>query len=335
MFYINQMACSNIMNKNSSIYIAGHGGLIGSALLRKLSTEGFENILVRARSELDLLNYHCVMDFFCKNKPEYVVLAAGKVGGIESNQNYPADFIVENIQIQLNILSAARENNVRKLIFFGSSCMYPRDCKQPMSENDLLTGKPEGTSLPYAIAKLAGIHTCLAYNKQDGNQRFVPVIPNSVYGPNDNFDARAGHVLSALISKFHKAKLEEHPKVVLWGTGSARREFVHADDVADACMHLLFNDISSLELPVNLGSGYDVSIKDLALRIAKLSGFNGDIHWDLAKPDGSPQKLLNSARINAIGWFPKVSLDDGLLSTYEWYVREIGRSLTENEGEST
>lgn len=226
----------------------------------------------------------------------------------------------ENIAIQLNVLRAARKADVRKLILFGSSCMYPRECPQPMAEGALLSGKPEPTSLPYAIAKLAGTYMCLAYNKQDHDARFIPVIPNSAYGPHDNFDPKSGHVLSALMARFHQAKVSDAKSVTLWGKGSPRREFIHADDIADARVHLLTQDNAKIELPLNIGVGADVSIKELAELIAGVVGYQGRLEWDLTKPDGAPRKLLDSARLQSLGWKPKVGLAIGLASTYQWHV---------------
>jgi GDP-L-fucose synthase len=292
-------------------------------MVRRLERDGFNHIITAPRSQLDLQDAVGVAKFFEKNQPEYVVLAAGRVGGIVENQTSPADFMDENIAIQLNVLKAARKTGVSKLILFGSSCMYPRECAQPMAEDVLLTARPEPTSLPYAISKLAGIYMCLAYNKQYGDKRFIPVIPNSAYGPNDNFDPKSGHVLSALLSRFHAAKSTDAPSVTLWGSGSPRREFVHADDIADACLHLLVQDVSGLEFPLNIGIGSDISIRELAEKIAGVVGYEGRLEWDLSKPDGAPRKLLDSSRLRSSGWTPNISFDNGLRNTYEWYVRNL------------
>jgi GDP-L-fucose synthase len=308
------------IKNDSIIYIAGHAGLIGSAVVRRLERDGYRGLITRGRSQLDLQDGGRVVEFFNEVHPEYVVLAAGRVGGIIENQTFPADFMDENIAIQLNVLRAARKVGVRRLILFGSSCMYPRECSQPMAEDTLLSGKPEPTSLPYAISKLAGTYMCLAYNKQDQDARFIPVIPNSAYGPHDNFDPKSGHVLSALMSRFHQAKMSGAESVTMWGSGSPRREFIHADDVADACVHLLRQDNAALELPLNIGVGVDVSIKELAELIAGVVGYKGRLEWDLAKPDGAPHKLLDSARIQSLGWKPNVRLAEGLASTYQWYM---------------
>lgn len=310
------------MKMDTRIFVAGHGGLIGSAMVRRLREEGYADILVQGRDQLDLRNGTKVDGFFGDVRPEYVVLAAGRVGGIVENQTCPADFINDNLAIQLNVLSAAQKVGVKKLIFFGSSCMYPRECSQPMSEALLLSGKPEPTSLPYAISKLAGTQMCLAYNRQYGETRFLPVIPNSAYGPNDNFDPKSGHVLSALMTRFHEAKERNLDSVTLWGSGSPRREFVHADDIVGACLLLLQEDISALKFPLNIGAGTDISIKQLAGTIAEVVGYKGRLDWDRTKPDGAPRKLLDSARLRAFGWLPKISLAEGLEDTYEWYVQK-------------
>jgi GDP-L-fucose synthase len=309
------------MKKDARIFVTGHAGLIGSAMIRQLERERYSCIITRTRSQLDLQDATGAASFFEEVRPEYVVLAAGRVGGIVENQTYPADFMDENIAIQLNVLKAARKVGVTKLILFGSSCMYPRECPQPMAEDTLLSGRPESTSLPYAISKLAGTYMCLAYNKQYGDKCFIPVIPNSAYGPNDNFDPKSGHVLSALMSRFHEAKVSEADAVTLWGSGSPRREFVHADDIADACLHLLQRDVSALELPLNIGVGCDISIKELAETIAEVVGYQGRLDWDRTKPDGAPRKLLDSTRLRSFGWESKVSFNEGLRNTYEWYVR--------------
>ena len=310
---------------DASIYVAGHAGLIGSAVVRRLEREGYRTPITRRRGELDLEDAGQVSKFFEEVHPEYVILAAGRVGGIMENQTFPADFMDENMAIQLNVLKAARRAGVRRLILLGSSCMYPRECSQPMAEDALLSGKPEPTSLPYAISKLAGTHLCLAYNKQDQDIRFIPVIPNSTYGPYDNFDPKSAHVLSALMARFHQAKVSGAESVVLWGSGLPRREFIHADDVAAACLYLLRQDDFAVELPVNVGVGRDVSIKELAELIAEVVGYKGRVEWDRTKPDGAPRKLLDSARIHSLGWKPQVGLAEGLAETYRWYVEHVDR----------
>lgn len=311
------------MNLDSKIYVAGHSGLIGSAFVRRLKRDGYTNVILRTHAELDLASQLEVIDFFKNEKPEYLILAAGKVGGIVENKTYPADFIRTNLSIQSNVLDAAHKNDVKRLVNFGSSCMYPRECPQPMSENALFSGVPEPTSMAYAVSKMAGMQMCLAYNQQYGENRFIPVIPNSAFGPNDNFNPESGHVLSALIRRLHEAKANGYPSVTLWGTGSPCREFIHADDIADAGLMLLKAELGNLEFPLNLGSGSDISIKNLAALVAKVVGFNGVIEWDSTKPDGAPRKLLDSSRINRFGWSPSVSFADGLLATYEWYLNNI------------
>lgn len=308
------------MERTAPIYVAGHTGLIGSAMVRALRAAGFDNLLLASHAELELTDPAAVDRFFAHAAPRYVVLAAGRVGGIVDNTTYPADFMRTNLAIQLNVLGAAHRARVSKLILFASSCMYPRECAQPMSEAALLSGAPEPTSMAYAVSKLAGLQLCLAYNQQYGQQRFIPVIPNSTYGPNDNFDPRSGHVLSALIRRFHDARLAGAACVTLWGTGTPRREFVHCDDVAAACLMLLADDAAHAALPLNIGTGTDISIRELAHKVARVAAYEGDIAWDSGKPDGAPRKLLDSSRIRALGWRPRVELDEGLASTYRWYV---------------
>jgi len=308
------------MRKDARIFVAGHTGLIGSALLRRLKRDGYSQVVTLPRDLLDLQSAVCVDKFFGEKKPEYVLLAAGRVGGIIENDTYPASFMEENIAIQLNVLKAAQKARVTKLILFGSSCMYPKDCSQPMAEDILLSGKLEPTSLPYAVSKLAGVYMCLAYNKQYGGSSFIPLIPSSVYGPNDNFDPMSSHVLSALMSRFHAAKVDDADSVTLWGSGSPRREFIHADDIADACLHLLEKDISGLVFPLNIGVGSDISIKELSEAMAKVVGYKGSIVWDRGKPDGAPRKLLDSSRMRKMGWDAKIPLGIGLQQTYKWYL---------------
>lgn len=308
-----------MMNTSSIIYVAGHKGLLGSAILRRLSQDGFDNIVTMDRSELDLIDRRAVEKFFQEKQPEYVFLAAGKVGGIVDNQSFPADFITQNLALQLNVIQLAHHYSVKKLISFASSCMYPRECPQPMAESALLTGKPEPTSIAYAVSKIAGMQMCLAYNQQFKEKSFIPVIPNSIYGQNDNFDPASSHVLSALIRRFHEAKLAGAEHVTLWGTGAPRREFIHADDVADACLSLIQSDLSDIEFPINIGSGRDLSIRELAETVAEVVGFKGSLIWDTSKPDGAPRKLLDSTRILSTGWRPKVEFQQGLITTYEWY----------------
>jgi GDP-L-fucose synthase len=309
------------MQASSKIYVAGHTGLIGSAVVRALASYNFYKVVTRSHEELDLTNKNDVEVFFEKETPHYVILAAGKVGGIIDNQTFPADFISQNLAIQYNVIQAAHRCGTSRLISFASSCMYPRECFQPMAETALLSGKPEPTSLSYAIAKFAGMQMCLAHNQQYKNKNFIPVIPNSVYGPNDNFDPSSSHVLSALIRRLHEAKILGARDVTLWGSGSPRREFIHADDVAAASLSLLETDLSELELPINIGSGSDYSIRELAELISDVVGFEGKINWDTSKPDGAPRKLLDSSRLLSTGWRPNVEFKYGLRSTYDWFLQ--------------
>jgi len=314
---------SSELNAQSRIYVAGHAGLIGSAWLRRLASDGYQQVITRSRSELDLTDAVAVDAFFQAEKPEYVILAAGRVGGIADNKTYPADYITENISMALNVIRSAQATDVQRLLFFGSSCMYPRECPQPMHEDQLLTGKPEPTSIAYAMAKLAGVQMCLAYNQQCGSTRFLPVIPNSAYGPNDNFDPASSHVLSALLRRFHEARVAGAPSVTLWGTGAPCRELVYVDDIVDACMCLLHANLDDAEFPINVGVGEDYSIRALAETIAGITGYEGALNWDTDKPDGAPRKLLDSSRLHAFGWQPKTSLNDGIQKTYQWYLENI------------
>jgi GDP-L-fucose synthase len=309
------------MDKNSVIYVAGHTGLIGSAVVRLLERSGYHNIVTASHDELELVNAAEVDSFFRARRPEYVVLAAGKVGGIEDNQKFPADFINTNLAIQLNVLQAAQRRQVTKLLMFASSCMYPRECRQPAAETELFAGKPEPTSMAYAVSKMVGMQMCLAYNQQYGGNRFIPLIPNSVFGPNDNFDLKSGHVLSALVRRFHEAKKTGANEVTLWGSGNPKREFIHADDVARACLTLLEGDTSNLELPLNIGSGAELSIRELAQIVAKVVEYEGGVKWDATKADGAPRKLLDSSRMLATGWRPQITFFDGLSNTYDWFVQ--------------
>lgn len=306
-----------------TIYIAGHTGLIGSAALRRFGADDRYRVLTATHRELELQDAAAVRRFFDDNSPDYVILAAGKVGGILENKTYPADFINANLAVQLNVLAAAHRVGVKKLLLFASSCMYPRKCSQPMSEEMLFSGLPEPTSMAYAVSKMAGLQLCLAYNQQYGNNRFIPLIPNSVYGPNDNFDPEKGHVLSALIRRFHEAKVKEADKVVLWGSGTPKREFLHADDLADACALLVEADTSEMRLPLNVGSGSDLSIRDLAELVAAVVGYRGVIAWDATRPDGAPRKLLDSRRLHATGWGSRIPLQAGVADTYAWYQKNL------------
>ena len=304
---------------DSRIYVAGHAGLIGSALLRMLKRRGCVNVLTRTRSQLDLADGVGVQEFFTEEKPEYVLLAAGRVGGIVANRDRPADFLAENLAIQSNVIGAAHRAGVKRLVFFASSCMYPRECAQPMAETALFTGRPEETSMAYAVAKAAGTQLCLAYNHQHGGKRFVPLIPNSVYGPYDNFDPASGHVLAALIARFHAAKAKGAGSVTLWGSGKPKREFLYADDLAEACWLLLTADLSGVELPLNVGPGSDTSVRELATTVAETVGYRGGVEWNTSMPDGAPRKLLDSTRMRKLGWQARVPLHEGVRKTYDWY----------------
>lgn len=304
---------------DSRIYVAGHGGLIGSALVRMLRARGCTKVITRTRAELDLADAAAVDLFFKNQHPEYVLLAAGSVGGIVANRDRPADFLTENLAIQSNVIGAAHRAGVQRLIFFASSCMYPRDAAQPMAEPALLSGRPEETSMAYAIAKVAGTQLCLACNQQHGGKRFVPLIPNSVYGPHDNFDPASGHVLAALMARFHAAKAKGAGSVTLWGSGKPRREFLYADDLAEACWLLLQADLSSVDLPLNIGPGTDTSVRELASTIAGTVGYAGRVEWDASMPDGAPRKLLDSSRMKKLGWQVQVPLAEGVRRTYDWY----------------
>lgn len=301
------------MNKNDKIYIAGHRGMVGSAIVRKLSREGYGNIVVRSSAELDLRNQQQVNSFFEQEKPDYVFLAAAKVGGIVANNSYRAEFLYDNLMIQSHIIHAAYQQHVKKLLFLGSSCIYPKLAPQPLKEEYLLTGLLEPTNEPYAIAKIAGIKMCDAYRSQYGCH-FISAMPTNLYGPNDNYDLNNSHVLPALIRKFHEAKLRGERQVVLWGSGSPRREFMHVDDLADACYFLMQQyDEPGL---VNVGVGEDISIKELALMIGKIVGFEGEMQHDLSKPDGTPRKLMDVSRLHAMGWKAKIGLREGISEVY-------------------
>jgi GDP-L-fucose synthase len=308
-----------MFSKNSKIYIAGHTGLIGSAFLKILKEKGYSNLLLKTRSELELTDSVAVDQFFHEYKPEIVLFAAGRVGGILANKSFPADFIKQNIQMQLNAIESAHKYNVQKFIFFGSSCMYPKICAQPMKEDKLLTGIPEETSIAYALAKLSGLQMCLSYNEQYKKNVFIPVIPNNAYGPQDDFDPQSSHVLSALLKKIFIAKQKNQDSVTLWGTGKPRREFIYSEDIANACLFLLEQE--NLKLPVNIGVGKDHSIAEMAELISKTVGYSGKIEFDTSKPDGAPQKLLDSSYLNSLGYSPKISLEEGLQSTYAWAIK--------------
>lgn len=305
------------MDNKAKIFIAGHRGLVGSAIKRSLERQNYSNFILRTRDELDLLDYNKVQYFFKTEKPEYVFLAAAKVGGIVSNNTYPADFIYQNLLVQNNIIHASYINQVKKLLFLGSSCIYPRECPQPIKENYLLTGVLEKTNEAYAIAKIAGIKMCQSYNKQY-KTNFISVMPTNLYGPNDNFNLENSHVLPAMIRKFHKAKIKNEKKVIIWGTGKPRREFLYVDDLADACIFLM-NNYNDGEI-TNIGMGKDISIFELAEMIKNTVEFKGEIVNDTTKPDGTPQKLLDVSKLNNLGWYHKTSLEEGLKKTYNWFL---------------
>ena len=308
----------NNMKKEDKIYIAGHRGMVGSAIVRKLKSEGFDNIVTRGSKELDLKEQSAVREFFAKEKPDHVVLAAAKVGGIQANNVYRAQFLYENLMIQNNVIHSAYENGVQKLLFLGSSCIYPKMAPQPLKEESLLTGLLEQTNEPYAIAKIAGIKMTESYRRQYG-VNYISAMPTNLYGPNDNYDLNNSHVLPALIRKFHTAKITNAPSVEVWGTGSPMREFLHVNDLADACYFLLqnYND----ELFVNIGTGEDLTIKALAEMIKDIVGFTGELNWNTEKPDGTPRKLMDVSRLHNLGWKHKIDLREGITSVYAEFAK--------------
>lgn len=311
------------MEKNAKIYIAGHRGMVGSAIHRRLKSLGFENIITRRSAELDLVNQADTEAFFQKEKPEYVFLAAAKVGGIHANNVYRAEFLYDNLMIQSNVINTAFETGVKKLLFLGSSCIYPKMADQPLVEDALLTGLLEPTNEPYAIAKIAGIKLCEAYRDQFGSN-FISAMPTNLYGPNDNYDLQNSHVLPALIRKFHEAKENNEPEVVMWGTGSPMREFLHVDDLAEACVFLM--ETYNEKQFVNVGTGEDIAIKDLALLIKEIVGYEGKLTNDTSKPDGTPRKLMDVSRIHALGWKHKIDLRDGIQSVYKSYREHLQKT---------
>ena len=308
------------MDSNSKIFVAGHNGLVGSAIVRNLESNGHTNIITRTRDELDLTDSNAVRTFFMKEKPEYVFLAAAKVGGILANRDYPADFIYENLMIQSNVIHSSYLFDVKKLLFLGSSCIYPKFAKQPITEDQLLTGPLEGSNDAYAVAKIAGIKMCKAYRKQYGFNS-ICLMPTNLYGPNDNYDLDSSHVLPALIRRFYEAAMLRHGKVTLWGDGSALREFLHVDDLAEAAFTCM-KDYDSDEI-INVGTGKDISIKELAMTIADVISYKGDIEWDTSKPNGTPRKVLNVDKIKALGWEPKIELKEGIQKTYQLYKENL------------
>ena len=305
------------MERGSRIYVAGHRGLVGSALVRRLRSAGFDNLLLRSHDELELEDQHAVFDLFARERPDYVFLAAAKVGGILANSTWPADFIRSNLVIQLNVVEAAYRSGVRKLMFLGSSCIYPKLAPQPIREEYLLSGPLEPTNQPYAVAKIAGIELCQSYNRQYGT-RYVSVMPTNLYGPGDNFDLQSSHVLPALLRRFHEAKEAGAPSVTVWGSGTPRREFLHVDDMADACFFVM-ERWDSGEI-VNIGCGHDVSIAELAETVARVVGYRGEIAFDRSRPDGTPRKLLDVTRLRSLGWEPRIGLEDGVRDTYRWFL---------------
>ena len=305
------------LSKSDKIFVAGHRGMVGSALVRRLEAEGFTNVLKRDRSQLDLTDESAVAKFFADEPPDVVVVAAAKVGGIKANNEYPVEFLLENLRIQNNIIRSAFEAGVRKLLFLGSSCIYPKFAPQPIPETALLTGPLEPTNEAYAIAKIAGIKLCQAYAREYG-ATFISVMPTNLYGPNDSFDLETSHVLPALLRKAHDAKTRNENKLIVWGTGKPRREFLHVDDLASACL-LLLEKYDSPEI-INIGCGEDITIRELAELICDVVGFNGELVWDAAKPDGTPRRLLDITKIRALSWQPTIPLRQGIAQTYDWFL---------------
>jgi GDP-L-fucose synthase len=310
------------IQKADKIFITGHRGMVGSALFRALESKGFSNLLTRERKTLDLEDSAAVAKFFAKEKPQIVILAAAKVGGIKANSDHPVEFLLENLRIQNNVVSAAHENGVRKLLFLGSSCVYPKLAPQPIIEDALLTGPLEPTNEAYAIAKIAGIKLCQSYAREYGSS-FISAMPTNLYGPNDNFDLDSSHVLAALLRKAHDAKKSGARELVVWGTGAPRREFLHVDDCASACLHLL-EKYDSPDI-INVGCGEDISVRELAELICDVVGFDGELAWDKTKPDGTPRRLLDVSKLRALGWTPTIALRDGIVHTYDWYLKNIAQ----------
>ena len=304
------------MDKTDKIFVAGHRGMVGSAVMRRLQADGFKNLLIRDRSELDLMDESAVAKFFLKEKPTIVICAAAKVGGIQANNDYPVQFLLDNLRIQNNVIRSAYDSEVRKLLFLGSSCIYPKLAPQPIPETALLSGPLEPTNEAYAIAKIAGIKLCQAYCREYG-ANFISAMPTNLYGPNDNFDLETSHVLAALIRKAHEARIRNDQRLIVWGTGKPRREFLHVDDLASACL-LLLEKYDSPDI-VNVGYGEDISIRELAELICEVLGFDGELAWDTSKPDGTPRKLLDVSKLRALGWKPAISLRDGIARTYQWF----------------
>jgi len=315
------------MNPQDSIFVAGHRGMVGAALVRLLRTRGFNNLLLRTRAELDLCDTRAVNAFYEKHRPDYVFVAAARVGGILANDRHPVEFLSENLQIELNLINGAHAVSVKKLLFLGSSCIYPKFAPQPMSEDALLTGTLEPTNEAYALAKICGIKLCRAYSVQYG-ANFISAMPTNLYGPDDNFDLQNSHVLPALIHKFHLAKESGQKSLALWGTGAAFREFLHVDDLAEACLFLMEN-YNSPEV-INVGCGQDITIRDLALLVARVTGFTGELEWDSTKPDGTPRKLLDVSKLSHLGWNAKMPLEEGVRRTYQWWLENEAEKKTDN-----
>jgi GDP-L-fucose synthase len=305
------------LKKSDKIFVAGHLGMVGSAMMRRLEADGFSNLVARDSSQLDLINESVVAQFFIDERPAVVILAAAKVGGIKANNNYPVEFLLDNLRIQNNVIPSAYQTGVRKLLFLGSSCIYPKLAPQPIPESALMTGPLEPTNEPYAVAKIAGVKLCQAYARQYG-ANFISVMPTNLYGPNDNFDLETSHALAALLRKAHEAKKRNEKKLIVWGTGKPRREFLHVDDLAAAGL-LLLEKYDSPEI-INIGCGEDVTIRELAELICDVVGFDGELVWDKTKPDGTPRKLLDITRIRALGWQPTIPLRKGIAQTYEWFL---------------
>ena len=326
------------MNKGDKIYVAGHRGLAGSALTRKLDVAGYSNLVTRTHAELELTDLAAVKEFFARERPDYVFLAAAKVGGIHANNTFPADFVFQNLAIQNNVIHQAWAAGVKRLLFLGSSCIYPRDCPQPMREEYLLTGPLEPTNRPYAIAKIAGVELCWALNRQH-HTRFIAAMPTNLYGPADNYDLQNSHVLPALMRKAHEAKVRGEAQLTVWGTGTPRREFLYSEDMADACILLMqlpdakFDALinppgTNMQPPlINIGCGNDLTVRELAETIARVVGFKGELRFDASKPDGTPRKLLDVSRMEKLGWRPKVSLADGVALAYKDYLMQSSRTL--------
>jgi GDP-L-fucose synthase len=310
------------MQKSEKIFIAGHGGMVGSAITRALEARGFSNLVKRSRAELDLAGARAVANFFQREKPEIVIFAAAKVGGIKANNDFPVEFLIDNLRIQTNIISGAYENGTRKLLFLGSSCIYPKHAPQPISESALLTGPLEPTNDAYAIAKIAGVKLCQAYAREYG-ANFISAMPTNLYGPNDNFDLETSHVLAALLRKAHEAKVKRARELMVWGTGTPRREFLHVDDCASACLFML-EKYDSPEI-VNVGCGEDISIRELAELVCDVVGFQGELTWDKTKPDGTPRKLLDVSKLRGLGWTPTIPLREGIARTYDWFLKNVAK----------